>query len=84
MFLCFFTSIVINWSHFNEKNKEMLKKKAISMYQFCVIGDLMVNYMEIQKFVGLSCISWFSLLRYTWNDHENVCENCENVLEKVL
>ena len=59
----------------------MLKKQTISMYQFWVIGDLMVNYMEIQDFVGLSCIS---LLRYTCNEPENVLENCENVLEKVL
>ena len=41
----------------------------------------MVNYMEIQDFVELPCIS---LLWYTWNDTENVLENCENVLEKVL
>ena len=46
-----------------------------------MICDLMVNYMEIQDFVELSCIS---LLRYTWNDTENVLENCETILEKVL
>ena len=40
-----------------------------------------VNYMEIQDFVELPCIS---LLRYTWNDTENVLENCETILEKVL
>ena len=55
--------------------------KAISIYPFCVICDLMVKYIEIQDFVELPCIS---LLRYTWNDAENVLENCENVLEKVL
>ena len=41
--------------------------------------DLMVNNMEIQDFVELPCIS---LLRYTWNDMENVLESCETVLEK--
>ena len=40
-----------------------------------------VYYMEIQDFVELPCIS---LLRYTWNDMENVLENCETILEKVL
>ena len=40
-----------------------------------------VYYMEIQDFVELPCIS---LLRYTWNDTENVLENCETILEKVL
>ena len=58
-----------------------MSKKAISIYPFWVICDLMVNYMEIQDFVELPCIS---LLRYAWNDIENVIENCENVLEKVL
>ena len=43
--------------------------------------DLMVNYMEIQDFVKLPYIS---LLWYTWNDMENVLENCETILEKVL
>ena len=46
-----------------------------------MISDLMVNYMEIQDFVELPCIS---LLRYTWNDTENVLENCVTILEKVL
>ena len=46
-----------------------------------MICDLMVNYMEIQDFVELPCIS---LLRYTWNDTENVLENCVTILEKVL
>ena len=50
------------------------------MYPFWLICDLTVNYMEIQDFVELPCI----LLWYTWNDSENVLENCENVLEKVL
>ena len=53
----------------------------ISIYLFWMICDLMVNYMEIQDFVELPCIS---LLRYTWNDTENVLENCETILEKVL
>ena len=41
----------------------------------------MVNYMEIQDFVELPCIS---LLRYTWNDTENVLENYETMFEKVF
>ena len=56
-------------------------KKTISIYPFWVICDLMVNYIEIQDFAELPCIS---LLRYTWNDTENALENWENVLEKVL
>ena len=43
-----------------------MSKKAISIYPFWLICDLMVNYMEIQDFVELPCIS---LLRYTWNDY---------------
>ena len=58
-----------------------MSKKQISIYPFRMICDLMVNYMEIQDFVKLPCIS---LLRYTWNDMENVLENCETILEKVL
>ena len=46
-----------------------------------MICEFIVNYMEIQDLVELSCIS---LLWYTWNDTENVLENCEIVLEKVL
>ena len=65
--------------HFNEKNNA--SQKALSMYQFWVTGDLMVNYMEMQDFVELPCIT---SLRYTWNDTDNVLENCENVLEKSL
>ena len=42
---------------------------------------LMVNYMEIQDFVELPCIS---LLPYTWNHTEHVIENYETILEKVL
>ena len=53
----------------------------ISIYLFWMNCDLMVNYMEIQDFVELPCIS---LLPYTWNDTENVLENCETILEKVL
>ena len=64
-----------------KKNIQRNIKRAISIYPFWVIGDLMVNYMEIQDFVELSCIS---LLRYTGNDTGNVLESWENVLEKFL
>ena len=74
--------IIINYSYFNEKKKtQKMSKKAIFIYPFWLICDLTVNCMEIQDFVQLPCIS---LLWYTWNDHENVLENCENVLEKCL
>ena len=36
---------------------QKMSKKAISIYPFWVICDLMVNYMEIQDFVELPCIS---------------------------
>ena len=58
-----------------------MSKKQFSSTPFWMIYDLMVNYMEIQDFVELPCISLF---RYTWNDTENVLENCETILEKVL
>ena len=58
-----------------------MSKKAISIYLFWMICELVVNYMEIQDFVELPCIS---LPWYTWNDAENVLENCEIVLEKCL
>ena len=58
-----------------------MSKKQFPSTPFWLIYDLMVNYMEIQDFVELPCIS---LLRYTWNDTENVLENCETILEKVL
>ena len=41
----------------------------------------MANYMEIQDFVELP---YTCLLRFTWNDTENVLENGKNILEKVL
>ena len=58
-----------------------MSKKQFPSTPFWMIYDLMVNYMEIQDFVELPCIS---LLRYTWNDTGNVLENCETILEKVL
>ena len=58
-----------------------MSKKQFPSTPFWLIYDLMVNYMEIQDFVELPCIS---LLRYTWNDTENVLENCETILKKVL
>ena len=63
------------------KKRQKMSKKAIFIFLFWLICDLMVNHMEIQDFVELPCIS---SLWYTWNDTENVLENCENVLEKVL
>ena len=61
--------------------KKKTCKKAILIYLSWVICNVMVNYLEIQDFVELSFIS---LLRYTWDDIENVLENCENVLENCL
>ena len=61
--------------------KKQCQQKAISIYPFWVICDLMVNYIQIQDFVELPCIS---LLWHAWNDTENVLENCVNILEKVL
>ena len=78
-FLMFLTFNYHKLNSFQEKKyKNMLK---ISIYLFWMNCDLMVNYMEIQDFVELPCIS---LLPYTWNDTENVLENCETILEKVL
>ena len=57
------------------------QQKAISIYPFWVICDLMVNYIQIQDFVELPCIS---LLWHTWNNTENILENYEIILEKVL
>ena len=59
----------------------MSKKQFPSTRSEWFVTCRMVNYMEIQDFVELPCIS---LLRYTWNDTENVLENCETIFEKVF
>ena len=44
--------IIINQSYFNEKKTRTNNvKKAIYIYLFWLICDLVVNYMEIQDFV---------------------------------
>ena len=75
-----YQSTIINVTHAHDMNlSKNVNKNPI--YQFWVICDLMVNYMEIQDFVTLP---YNALLRYTWNDTESVLENCENFLEKVF
>ena len=59
----------------------MSKKQFPSTRSERFVTCRMVNYMEIQDFVELPCIS---LLRYTWNDTENVLENYETMFEKVF
>ena len=55
MLLCIELS-EINLISMKKKHKKM-SKSTISIYPFWVMCDLMVNYMEIQDFVELPCIS---------------------------
>ena len=81
-----FLFVSLPWIIINESHLHVKKKSKKGNFHLPFLSDLwlMVNYMEIQDFVELPC-NFFTAIHLVYTpDSENVLENCENVLEKVL